>query len=476
MLTAPTYTEFYVQTTGDNTNAGSTQSDAAVYSATNGGWNSVTGVFTPTSGNPSLSVAVGDFASVYNDGATLAVFVGRVTAVSSTTITVSTTIIAGVAPTTSGTARTIKVGGAWKGLDGAVIFPFNFATTTLLKNSAGRPPRINIKAGVTYLPTVTTTANQSGMAYEGYTTIPGDGGIAVFDYAGGVTFFNGTGLGCSYTGIKILNSSSGASAAFLTSVNCLIRRCVVKDCAAYGFRLGAGSVAVECEASGWNQGGSSSISGFNAFNANDAAFIRCYAHDPAGGSPYGFSFTTASQGVFTIIDCIAANIGGGSGFKIGGSSGMTLVVKNCCAYNCGSHGFEVTGSSRRSLYLENCNIFKCGGYGVLGLFVVGAETTVTLVNCASGTGSMANASGRHNDVWIVDIDPVTYPAGEYPWRDPRAGDFSLVHRLAKSTGRGLFLQAQLPNTLTTGYPDIGAAAYNKMPAMTNWDSPVQEVA
>lgn len=34
------FTEFYCQTTGSNLNAGSTTDDAAIYTATNGGWSS----------------------------------------------------------------------------------------------------------------------------------------------------------------------------------------------------------------------------------------------------------------------------------------------------------------------------------------------------------------------------------------------------------------------------------------------------
>src|SRR4051812_29003552 len=112
------FTEFYCQTTGSNVNAGSTTNNSAAYTATNGNWDG-TSLYVPTDGStPASSVNVGDFASVYIDGATLAVYVARVTVVAAGvngTITLSTTAVAGTAPTSSATARTIKVGGAWAG-------------------------------------------------------------------------------------------------------------------------------------------------------------------------------------------------------------------------------------------------------------------------------------------------------------------------------------------------------------------------
>src|SRR6184192_2760283 len=76
-----TFTEFYCQTGGSNLNAGSTTNNTAAYTSTNGNWNG-SSIFTPTDGStPASSVSVGDFASVYLDAASVAVFVARVTVV-----------------------------------------------------------------------------------------------------------------------------------------------------------------------------------------------------------------------------------------------------------------------------------------------------------------------------------------------------------------------------------------------------------
>jgi len=87
------YTEFYCDASaGSNLNGGSPIGSPYPLTYTNGNWNSGTGVFTVASGNPSTDgVQAGDFAAVYLDGASAPTgYVGRVTGVTSTTITVST--------------------------------------------------------------------------------------------------------------------------------------------------------------------------------------------------------------------------------------------------------------------------------------------------------------------------------------------------------------------------------------------------
>src|SRR4051812_25946098 len=102
------FTEFTVRSGGSNLYAGTLDGSAEasttpLVSYTNGGWNSGTGVYTPASGNPvSAGVAVGQFASVYTDGSAAPTgFVGRIAAVSTTTITVSITAKSGTIPTTA---------------------------------------------------------------------------------------------------------------------------------------------------------------------------------------------------------------------------------------------------------------------------------------------------------------------------------------------------------------------------------------
>ena len=178
------YTEFYCQTTGSNLNAGSGTSDAAAFTYASGNWVAGTGVFTVASGDPlSDGVAVNDYASVYADGATVTGFVGKITARTTTTITVSLTIKSGTAPTDGTGTRTLKVGGAWKGPNGAEAFPFGFVAGNSMAGTTGQVTRVNLKSGTAYSVTagMVHTALNGPTVFQGYTTTPGDLGKATID-------------------------------------------------------------------------------------------------------------------------------------------------------------------------------------------------------------------------------------------------------------------------------------------------------
>src|SRR5262245_7681928 len=110
------FSEFYITGTGDNVNAGSTTANAASVTSTNGDWgNAAANRFTAASGTPFSAVNVGEWASVYLDGAVTAVYVAQVTAVNAggASIDLSSTIKMGTAPATGATGRSCKIGGAW---------------------------------------------------------------------------------------------------------------------------------------------------------------------------------------------------------------------------------------------------------------------------------------------------------------------------------------------------------------------------
>jgi hypothetical protein len=110
------FTEFYCDASaGANVNAGDLTANGVVTS-TNGDWgNATANRFTAASGTPFSGVSVGDFASVYLDGATIAVYIARVTAVNGggASLDLSTTAISGTAPATGATGRSCTTGGAW---------------------------------------------------------------------------------------------------------------------------------------------------------------------------------------------------------------------------------------------------------------------------------------------------------------------------------------------------------------------------
>ena len=462
------FQEFCCRSAGSNMNGGSLNSNAepaaaAVYSATNGGWNSGTGVFTPTSGNPSATVTVGDFANVFLDGATTPVFIGRVTAVNTTTVTVSTTAANGTPPTTAGTGISINVGGAWKGPNGAVGFPLNFVTAAL-QNAAGNRPRINFKNDATYSITasISCAGNGNPVRYQGYTTTFGDLGRAIID--GGTT-------GASYFLVVVANSTgsfvdmifqnngatgaNGGVQASNTNSSYHFWRCVVHDVRGSGFQASGNSnvLCMECEAYNCNQNNTVGLrSGFdnNTSQANVFSCLRCIAHNNSGSNTVGF------HGCTTLIDCIS-DTNGAYGYYV--SSGNSRVI-NCDAYNNGNDGFLSPLGSQATIYFENCNAVKNGGWGMN--LANGGVLDLVVINCGFGSGTQANASGQitTSASSIVDISgSVTYAANVTPWNAPGTGDYRITLAAAKNAGRGSFTETAGGYTGSVAYPDIGAGQH-----------------
>lgn len=112
------FTEFYMQNTGSNLNAGSTNADAASVTSTNGSWDITANTFIATGGTPFSGVSVGDWVSIYNDGASVTPHVAQVTAIylSGLGVEVSATVKFGTKPASGATGKSCKVGGAWADL------------------------------------------------------------------------------------------------------------------------------------------------------------------------------------------------------------------------------------------------------------------------------------------------------------------------------------------------------------------------
>lgn len=446
------FTEFYVQTTGSNLNAGSTTSDAAVYtSPTNGGWNSGTGVFTPVSGTPNATVSVGDFASVYLDAAVVTGFVGRVTAVSSTTITVSITAKSGTIPTTAGTGLTCKVGGAWKGPNAAVAHPFAFITNALTNSSTNRP-RVNIKGGTTYAITAALTHANATIRFEGYTATVGDGGRATIDGStNAIALLTVSGTGCSLAHLVFSNNGTTGTNAGLTlsSAPILVTDIVVHDIRGAGINASTnGIVLEECEAYLCNTANSANSGGF--ITSVVATYFNCISHDNAGSNNNGFY----NSGWAAYINCIADTNGLHGWLVAATNSTMT----NCDTYNNGGDGLRGTSSSQ-PINARNCNFIKNGGWGINSAVT---DQIGSIRNCGFGSGTQANTAGTTtfpaNNV-IIELGSVTYASGVTPWVDPANGDFRINLATAKGTGRGVFAQTQASYAGTIGYPDIGAAQH-----------------
>lgn len=462
------FQEFVCRSGGSNMNGGSLASNAEpstspVYSATNGGWNSGTGVFTPTSGNPSLSVTVGDYANVFTDGSTTPVFVGRVTDVSSTTITVSTSVKAGTAPTTAGTGISINVGGAWAGPSGAVRFPFNFAGSSLA--SSPTIVRVNFKNDQTYNISANMDHSVNGPTlFQGYTTTFGDKGKFVVDggspAGSSYILLSLSGSGVAHTAMgdfEFRNNGTGGSAAGLSNwgdSRCFLFRGVIHDIRGAG--VSGVCNAAELEVYACNKSNTDNSGGIVC--AASGTIIRCIAHHNTGTNNSGIYDQAGNANLF---GCISFS-NGKSGYWCINVGSVNLY--HCDFYDNVGDGILLEGFSGNARYrIDSCNLVKNGGYGIRHSNTVASYGWIQ--SCGFGSGTQANTSGSTSSGSInglfahglIQEGNITYSSDLTPWVDPVNGDFRINLAEAKGAGMGRYTETAIGYAGTVGYPDIGSA-------------------
>lgn len=445
------FTEFCCRAGGSNLNAGTRNGSgepgtAADFTYASGSWVASTGVFTVAAGNPLTDgVAVGDFASVYADGSSVTGFVGRITARTATTITVSLTARIGAAPTDGTGNRTLKVGGAWQGPNGASGFPLSLLNSSAIQNLAGDTPRINFKNDQTYAVTATVTVNNFAgpIAYQGYTATYGDGGFAILD--GGTSgaayqLTSWTLNGAVLRDFHFRNNGGTSTIALAVSIG-MSNGALVERCRFSGMRgnaVRATGTMIECEAYGNTGIGFDSVGG--------AHLRRCVSHDNTG---MGFGVTG--------VHCVGCLAYGNTshGFGSINNSAVGPILLGCDAYNNGGSGLFINYSSPAGVYVESCSFVKNALYGIN---LTGSRRVGIIRNCGFGAGTQANTSGQTTGLDAVATENlVTYPADVTPWVNPGSGNFRVNLGDAKGMGRGLFPQAT--GGPTVGYPDIGAAQH-----------------
>jgi len=473
------FTEFCCRSGGSNLNAGSVDggstepSVSPLVTYTGGDWNATTDIYTAPIGADMTDAQVGRFASLYVDGDTAPTtnryLVARITAVNDGTrqITLSTTARAllGTEVTTGTGNRSMRIGGAWQGHNGANQFPFNFVSAALTDATINRP-RVNYKNDATFAITAAMSHAVAGpIHWQGYATTYGDGGIAITD--GGTTgasyvlFTLGNVAANHFVDLEWRNNGDSGSATGVVggttnSVSTEWKRCVFHSFRGTGLDVtGARDCVVrECELHACNQSNTAAKPALQAALSGHK-IIRCMIHDNTGSNTQG-----ARSGGGMWDGCI---------FSRNGSHGLVFTtnsthdyVKNSDFYDNGGSGAkqEVIGASG-ALTIENCNFIKNAAYG---LDLVAAMTlNAQLYNNGFGTGTQANASGAINQTVGTDVieeeDTVTYPADVTPWVDPANGDFRINLSAAKGTGRGAYLQTASGYAGTVGYPDIGAAQH-----------------
>jgi hypothetical protein len=456
------FTEFCCRSGGSNLNGGGLASGAepataAVYGAVNGGWNGTT-TYTPTDGStPANFVTVGDFASVYLDAATVAVYIARVTTVNpgvNGTIILSSTAKSGAAPSSLGSGRSIKVGGAWKGPNGAETFPIGFVAAAMT-DVAGDYPRINFKNNTTYSITAATTAAAGPCIYQGYSSSFNDGGKATIDGgtsgASYILFTNGADVVVADMIFQNNGASGNAQGVNFNGARSMGLRLVINNVRGNGIVVnGTSSTLIQGEAYLCNQSNTASTAGMVI--AGGAWLVRCISHDNSGSNSSGFFFS----GSGVMANCIS-DTNGAKGFLAGNTQAIML---NCDAYNNVSDGFNSTTSI--SAFIQNCNFIKNGGWGIN--CTTATNRTGFVMNCGFGSGSQANTLGTTNLLFgIVESGSVTYPSGLTPWQDPANGDFRITLPAAMNAGIGAYTETQAGYAGTVGYPDIGAAQHIEIP-------------
>lgn len=465
------FAEFYCNSLGSNLNAGGISNAAepgpnARYTSTNGNWSSTLNNFRPTDGtNPTGSVSVGDFASIYNDGATTAVYIARITAVDNKAngnISVSATSAYGSAPVTSATGRSIKVGGAWLGPNGASIFPWGLAGSIgLLTDASSNPVRLNLKNDQTYSLTVAMNLGSLGTAtLQGYSAVPGDLGKSVMtsNITTGTNFTCTGGNSQNFVDLIFVNTgASGGNILVSTGVTSFWLRCVFHGGRASGFVGSAGNLVhvIECEAYDNNKNNTAGQAGFaGSGSAANMVCINCYSHDNAGSNSHGFSVSGAAS--LVLVNCISES-NGGTGALWAGAGSASMVSVNSDYYNNGSDGVKFTnGSVGNWAYIVNSNFVKNGGKGIN--CTLSSQPGIIYKN-GRGSGSQANGSSDTLGAIIDSGTDVSYPSGLTPWNAPTTGDFSIILAASAGAGRSIFTQTDGTNSGTNSYRDIGSAQH-----------------
>lgn len=448
------FTEFCCRSGGSNLNAGTRTGSStepgtsADLTYASGSWVNTTRVFTVASGDPVADgVAVGDFAAIDTGGATAA-FIARVTARTSTTITLNST---GLGTNPANGTYTLRIGGAWQGPNGTVGFPFGQTTVANLTNVAGDVVRINMRGTFNISAAIGNWSLGSLVRVEGYTSTYADGGSFTLD--GGTS-------GASYVLLAIVgrihcknaifqnNGATGSSRGMsLAGANpAIFENCIFQDFRGFGLGFAAfnmDSIVINCVARRCNQSNTANTGGFQAHLGS--VFHSCIATENTGSNSSGFVFTGASH-PSSLVNCQSYG-NGAHGLNVV-STGHVFVTA-CDFYNNGGSGISATFGSTYAV-VTNSNFVKNAAWGINAN---NASSLVLVRNCGFGSGTAANASGTVNHPRPEDcVDLVTYPSNVEPWADAPNGNFAISEATAKGAGFG-----QFPLGSTTGYPDIGSA-------------------
>lgn len=352
------FTNFYIQAGASDLNAGTTTSNSAAQSSTNGGWNSGTLTFTAASGTPFSGSSVGDWVSVMADASTVNTYLAQITTITGggSGFVVSSTIKMGTAPATTSPGMTARVGGAWA--SPAVL------NTSNLGDNAVRPldVKVNVQAA-TYTRAVSDTFRFNGSAsvavwISGYNTTPGDldndrtDSLAKPVFAYNTTFqIASTGNSLLWSSLEVTGNVNGnlvtagndgacvfvrwrvtnshtTSASCVTDQNCSWLACSFEA---------TNALATVVNSSTSRHLGSVATGGSVGFQcANSTVYLWCIA---TGNATNGFQPTGSNASVYLMC---TADSAGQDAFAFAQS--VNFVAYGCLASNAGRYGVNYTGS------------------------------------------------------------------------------------------------------------------------------------
>lgn len=438
-------TELYIQTTGNDMNAGSTTADAASVTSTNGSWDITADTFIATGGTPFSGVTAGvDWVSIYNDGVTTgAVYVALVDSLylSGLGVVLSTTQKYGTKPAAGATGKSAKVGGAWASL---AVLTSLFPSVALAQST-----RVNLKAGTYANTTTSRTLGSAGAAtiaalFRGYNTTIGDVESDNSLTKPVITFTTGrlivTGAYWGLSNLDISGAQTTNGQLVLSGQFAWADRCRV-ECTAANSAGAAVAVATASEAlisRSWLKATSSADV---IFSSHAGAFVvdGCTLK----GGLHGIRTNTSA--VFLIF---ATRFDGQAGDMVrvtGGGARVFLLL--CTGYNATSDALEVTAGGQNLYYIAH-NLFSVvGGYGINNSSGTNSNNIRRL-----GNSFYSITSGQANGLGDA---PALAPQTEssQPLTNPGSQDFSL---LAAALAKGLGLPGGYENLTDRSYLDAGA--------------------
>jgi hypothetical protein len=367
------YTDFYVQSAGNNANSGSSPTNTIAWQNASVAWTGGSGgggnnTFVVTDATAS-AISVGDYINIGGG------WVSQVTGVSNVgsvyTVVMSTTVAWGTEPATNASIGAVD-GGSFANITGTI-----FTGSTTVPSST----RINIQAA-----TYTTGANlniqlkgttTAPVWFRGYNTTPGDldNGSTSLAYpllSLGATFiFNMLGGYVLWSGLSFSGNRSGAAVGSSTASPIRIRHCQFAN--------------------------TSSNSAATAFSAGVAVttLVNCSFTTPSTAN----AIVSVSAGT-EFINCYFTGASSGS-TQVGIASGTTaagLIMAGCTVTGTGSYGVNCT-STTGPVQIINCTFNACGGDSIRFTTAMPGTGVLTMIaGCAffkSGGYDINNSTGTN---------------------------------------------------------------------------------